>query len=155
MASYQQRIGQQDEAAATLRLARQSVENLPQETADDLYGLAKVYAALARSRGPEQEAMGQLARAIAGDRAVAKGYRDIAAMEEDSALAGIQTREDCQRLLAVFKLEQEIEKVCKDPEKLRRWRGSARNCSSTKRTDWPEVPITRALRELCRIPRAS
>ncbi len=107
LANYQQRIELVEEATKTFRLARQSIENLPQENADDLYNVAKVFGVLSRSRGPDQETMSRRAvQALA--RVVELEFRNPESLEKEPSFSAILEREQFKRLLEALELEQQI-----------------------------------------------
>ncbi|MCU0960578.1 MAG: serine/threonine protein kinase [Pirellulaceae bacterium] len=126
LANVQRQFGREDEAAETVLASRQLIENLPQETADDVYNLAVIYATLARdaTRTPPADAspatadLREALRTLA--RAVALGFRNRATIEKEAAFAPLQDHPEFTGLLALLEIRQRIDAAVKatDPSKL-------------------------------------
>ena len=111
LADYYKRQNKPGDAAESLRQARDVIERLPSQTADDLFNLAKVYATasklqLTAAEGKEaldeDRAEGERmadAAVAALERAVAAGYKDAGTIRNDADLAAVRDRPPIRTLL--------------------------------------------------------
>ena len=96
LASMQRQFGRETEAAETVLASRQLIENLPQETAEDVYNLSVIYATLARNAtgadapvvSPADADLREALQTLA--RAVALGFRNRDTIEKEAAFAPTQ-----------------------------------------------------------------
>ena len=125
LANLQRRLGRDSEAAETVLQSRLLIENLPQESAEDVYSLAVIYATLAKDtfRGDSKSLEGPPAadfrtsmRALSD--AVTLGYRNREAIQKESAFDAFRDRPELVRILALIELLERIVAADKDVKKL-------------------------------------
>jgi serine/threonine-protein kinase len=123
LATFQRRYGQGEDADRTMRLARDVIDRLPSDGADDLFNLACVRALCAGFIGPgteravddEAERAREIEQALTAlQRAVAAGFRDLARLRGAGELNALRGRKEFKLLEADL-----AARVAGDTDKLR------------------------------------
>jgi serine/threonine protein kinase/tetratricopeptide (TPR) repeat protein len=145
MANYQRAIGQDEQAVRTLRRARQSIENLPQETAEDLYNVAKVYGVLAQSRGPERASMSRRAiKSLA--QSLALEYLAPESLDKERSFDAVREHKDYARLVKALTLEESMRALERDASERFQVQQIRRELDPLRKDALTRVIVARALR---------
>lgn len=111
LARYQQQLGDTGEADRSFREAREVLDNIPRETPDQLYELAKVYATLAapvkRASGPTEEEVAEQERNIelaiqTLHHAIDAGFKSPQALRSNQEFDWLRKRKDFQQILTML-----------------------------------------------------
>ena len=120
LAQYQQKTGDTTAAARSFREVREILENMPHETAEQLYDLATVYAALAQPlkdvAPPSQEQSVEQERNIALalealQKAVEAGYVNVRTMKAEKLFDVMRDRDDFQELVETLEKADQAQQL--------------------------------------------
>jgi|GEM_PF-1063981 len=124
LGQHQRALGKEQEALRTFRQAEELLENIPRDTADDLYALATVYAALAetpKDAPARPDAIAEAERAeyatqalAALKQAVVAGFKETHLLRYDPALATIRNHDEFQKLLRLLEEAAEPERLARE-----------------------------------------
>lgn len=123
LAEQQRAMGKDQEASRSLRQAEELLQNIPCETADELYAMATVYAVLAeipQHEWAKPEAISDSERAeyavqalAALKKAISAGFKDIHLLRHDPTLASIRTYDEFQTLFGLLEQAAEAEELAR------------------------------------------